>query len=99
MLGNQRLQISDFGKHNYTFSLKNGGNGFRLSLKEQRYGDENEYRTIQEKIMKDRASLDDVVQFQQLLDSRVKSLLASSPEDLFDVEWGRPMQQTNEMQN
>lgn len=98
-LGNQRLQISDFGKHNYTFSLKNGGNGFRLSLKEQRYGDENEYRTIQEKIMKDRAFLDDVVQFQQLLDSRVKSLLASSPEDLFDVEWGRPMQQTNEMQN
>lgn len=59
--------------------------------------DENEYRTIQEKIMKNRAPLDDVVQFQQLLDSRVKSLIASSPEDLFNVERGRPMQQTNEM--
>jgi formylmethanofuran dehydrogenase subunit E len=96
-LGNQRLKVFDFGKHNYTFSLKNGRNSLRLSLKEQRYGDENEYRTLEQKIMKDQVSLDDVVQFQQRLDSRVKRLFASFPEDLFSAEWVSPMQQTNEM--
>ncbi len=96
-LRNQDLKIFDFGKHNYTFSLKSGRNGLRLSLKEQRYGDENEYRTLEQKIMKDQSSLDEVVQFQQLLDSRVKRLLSSPPEDLFNAERVSPMQQTNEM--
>jgi len=84
-LGSQRLKVFDFGRHNYTFLLKNGQNGLRLSLKEQHYGDENEYRTLEQKIMKDQVSLDEVVQFQQLLDSRVKRLLSSLPEDLFNV--------------
>jgi formylmethanofuran dehydrogenase subunit E len=95
--GNQNLKIYDFGKHNYTFSLKNGQNGFRLSLKELHYGDEDEYQELEEKIIKDQTSLDNIVHFQGLLDSRVKRLLASPPEDLFNVEHVSPMQQTTEM--
>ena len=84
--GNQRLKIMDFGKHNYTFSFKNEQNGFRLSLRRQCYGDEDEYRRLEEKIVKDQVTLDEVVHFQKLLDNRVKQLLSVSPEDLFDVE-------------
>jgi formylmethanofuran dehydrogenase subunit E len=96
-LGNHRLRVFSFGKHNYTFSPRNGRNGFRLSLKELQYGDEDEYVALQKRIIKDQASLDDMVHFQGLLDSRIKRLLASGPEDLFKVEHVRPMQQTAEM--
>jgi len=95
--GNQRLKVFDFGKHNYTFSLKNGQNAFRLSLKEQSYGDENEYMALEQKIIKDQASLDEVVHFQGISDCRVKRLLASSVEDLFVVEPVRWMQPATEL--
>jgi len=95
--GNQRLRIYDFGKHNYTFSLKNGQNGFRLSLKELKYADEDEYETLEEKMIRDQACLNDLVQFQGILDNRVKRLLASCPEDLFKIENVRPMQQITEI--
>lgn len=96
-VGNQRLKVMDFGKHNYTFSFKNGQNGFRLSLKQQHYGDEDEYRVLEEKIIKDQVTLDEVVHFQKLLDSRVKQLLTLSPEDLFDLELIEPIPQSTEM--
>jgi len=96
-VGNQRLRVFDFGKHNYIFSLKNGQNGIRLSLKKLYYGDENEHQMLEEKIMKDQSSLDEVVHFQGLLDGRIKRLLASPAEDLFFVEPVRPMRSTNEM--
>jgi len=96
-VGNQRLKVLDFGKHNYTFSFKNGWNGLSLSLRGQRYGDEHEYRALEEKIMKDQSTMDEVVWFQGLLDSRVKQLLAFPPEDLFEVEWVTPIRETTEM--
>jgi len=95
--GNQRLKIFDFGKHNYTFLLKNEQHGFRLLLRDQQYGDENECQTLEEKIMKDQMSLDEVVHFQGLSDSRVKRLLASSIEDLFFMEPVRRIQPATEM--
>ena len=95
--GNQRLKVFDFGKHNYIFSLKDGKNGLRLSLREQRYGDEDEYQALEEKIIKDQTSLDNVVHFQRLLDSRIKRLIAYSVEDLFVVEPVRRMQPATEM--
>ena len=95
--GNQRLKVFDFGKHNYIFSLKNGQNGLMLSLKEQRYGDEDEYQALEEKIIKDQTSLDNMVHFQGLLDSRVKQLLSSPVEDLFVVEPVKRMQPATEM--
>ena len=69
--GNQRLKIMDFGKHNYTFSFKNGQKSFRLSLRHHRYGDEDEYERLEEKILKNRVTLNEVVYFQKLLDNRV----------------------------
>jgi formylmethanofuran dehydrogenase subunit E len=95
--GNKHLKIYDFGKHNYIFSLKNGQNGFRLSLKELHYGDEDEYQALEEKTIKDETSLDDVVHFQGLLDSRVKQLLSSSVDDLFVVEPVKRMHPATEM--
>lgn len=95
-VGNQRLQVMDFGKHNYTFLFKNGHNSTKLSLRRQRYGDEDEFRTLEQKIMKDQVTLEEVVDFQKLLDNRVKQLLALSPEDLFDIERIEPIQQPTE---
>jgi len=96
-VGNQRLQVMDFGKHNYTFSFKNEQKSVRLSLRRQRYCDEDEYRAFEQKIMKDQVTLDEVVHFQKLLDNRVKQLLSLSPEDLFDVERIKRIPQPTEM--
>ena len=84
-IGNQRLQIMDFGKHNYTIIGKNGQTGMKLSLRPQFYGDEEEFNDLERKINKNQVILDDVVYFQELLDSRVKHLLSFSPENLFNI--------------
>jgi formylmethanofuran dehydrogenase subunit E len=87
-MGNQALKVFDFGKHNYTFSRKNSSDGFTLRLRSHRYYNEHEYAVLEEKILKNETTLDEVVQFQQILDDRVSELLAYRPEDLFDVEVG-----------
>jgi len=96
-VGNQRLQVMDFGKHNYTFIGKNGQTGLKLSLRPQFYGDEEKYNGLEQKIINNQVILDDVVQFQELLDSRVKRLFSLSPEDLFDVESIEPRQKPTEL--
>lgn len=82
-LGNQGLKVFDFGKHNYTFLPGDAGNGFTLKLKPQCYGNEEEYEKLEERIVSNQITLDEVAQFQHLLDSRVLRLLSSDPEDLF----------------
>jgi len=84
-LGNQCLKVLDFGKHNYTFSVGNTEEGFTLRLKGFSYGDELEYEILEEKIVHNQISLDEVVKFQELLDGRVLKLLSSRPEDVFDL--------------
>lgn len=39
-LGNQSLREIDFGKHNYTFSTRTGGEGFALRLKRLAFDNE-----------------------------------------------------------
>lgn len=85
-VGNQRLQVMDFGKHNYTLSFQKAETGFRLSLKKQHFGDEEKYRQLEQNIMNNQVVMEDVVQFQKLLDSRVKYLLGLAPEDIFSVK-------------
>lgn len=85
-VGNQRLQIMDFGKHNYTLLFKKAEIGFRLSLKRQHFGDEKEYRVLEQKINNNQAVMEDVVQYQKMLDGRVKYLLGLVPEDIFSVK-------------
>jgi len=84
-LGNQRLLLIDYSKHNYTVMPNEG---LRFSLRPQRYGDEDEYEALEleEKIRTDRVTLEEVVRFQTLLDNRVKHLMERDPEELFETE-------------
>jgi formylmethanofuran dehydrogenase subunit E len=84
-LGNQRLVIYDFGKHNYTFMMKQNNFAIKLSLKEQHFGDEKIYFSLEDKIIKEEATLEDVAQFQRLIDGRVKALISLKPDELFEV--------------
>ena len=89
-LGNQRLKIMNFGKHNYTFLLKDKRKAFMLSLKKLGYGDEEEYRTLSGKIRSLEATIDEVVNFQRILDHRSKTLFELNLDELFhlkEVEW------------
>lgn len=85
-VGNQRLQVMDFGKHNYTLLSKKDETGFRLSLKKHHFGDEEEYSELEHKIKNNQVIMDDAVQFQKLLDGRVRYLLGLAPEDIFSVK-------------
>jgi len=92
-MGNQRLKILDFGKHNYTFMLKTKQKAFMLSLKKLRYNDEDEYRMLSDKIRNSEAAIDEVVNFQEILDNRSKMLLELNLDELFDlkeVAWESP---------
>ena len=95
-VGNQRLKVMDFGKHNYTVIVKNSKNSFRLSLAPQRYGDEDEYNRLEQKMLTNKFLLDDVLRLQLLLDERVKILFNQSPEVLFKVERIERAPQTTE---
>ena len=89
-MGNQRLKIMDFGKHNYTFMLKTKQKAFMLSLKKLRYNNDEEYRMLSNKIRNSGATIDDVVNFQRILDNRSKMLFELNLDELFDlkeVEW------------
>jgi formylmethanofuran dehydrogenase subunit E len=93
-LGNQRLKVMDFGKHNYTVIPKSASSGFRLILNIQTFEDENEYQHLSCKMLEKTILMDEVVQLQTLLDERVKYLLKQPPESLFRIEWtkkGQPL--------
>jgi formylmethanofuran dehydrogenase subunit E len=85
-VGNQALRVLDFGKHNYTFSTNNSEKNFMLRLRTLDYGDEASYQTFEHKIVENQITLDEVVEFQKLLDARVDRLLSSLPEELFDLD-------------
>ncbi len=86
-LGNKRLQVMDFGKHNYTFVLPGDRHmALRLSLKRPHYGDEDRYQGLWEKIRGLEATFDDVLEYQRLMDMRIKALFKWDLEDMFDLE-------------
>jgi formylmethanofuran dehydrogenase subunit E len=92
-IGNQRLKVMDFGKHNYTLTLKDKQKAFMLSLKKLRYNDEDEYRILSNKIRSSEATIDEVVSFQRILDNRSKKLLELNLDELFvlkEVAWESP---------
>ena len=98
-VGNQHLQIIDFGKHNYTLFSKKAGVGFRLSFKKQCFGDEKDYRKLERLIVDNLAVIEDVLQYQKLLDGRIKYLLGLGPEDIFSVKHVDPVPQSFETAN
>lgn len=92
-IGNQRLHILDFGKHNYSVYFKHDGKAIRLSMKPRHFGDEEEYEHLERKIWNNKATLDDVVRYQELVDNRILQISGISPQELFEVkeiEWNEP---------
>lgn len=85
-VGNQRLLVLDYGKHTYSLFCRDRGNGWRLRMRPQTYGDEERYAAMERKILNDQATLDDLLNFQRLLDTRIQHILALAPEELFSVE-------------
>jgi formylmethanofuran dehydrogenase subunit E len=99
-LGNLRLQVTDCGKHNYVLLSSNAQTGFRFSLRQPEYADGDLYEALEQKIMNNEVMLEEMVQFQELLDGRVKKLLALSPQELFEVKrielYQQPVQKGSE---
>jgi len=85
-VGNQRLLFMDYGKHNYTLLSRHSGRGWKLRLKAQYYGDEEIFHGLECKINENKALIEEVVHFQQLIDARVRQILELAPEDLFSIE-------------
>ncbi len=84
-MGNRRLTVINYGKHNYILVMKGGQPGRRLTLRPPDFGDAESYDDLANKIASDRATLDDVVTMQRMLDDRVRWLLARQPEELFAI--------------
>jgi len=92
-IGNQRLYILDFGKHNYSVYFKHDEKAIRLSMKPRRFGDEEEYEHLERKIRSNEATLDDVARYQELVDNRILQISDLTPQKLFEVkeiEWNEP---------
>lgn len=85
-VGNQRLMVMDFGKHTYTLFSRPENRGWRLTQRPFLYGDEEIFAALDEKIRKNQAILEDVTRFQQLIDARVRQILALLPEELFTIQ-------------
>lgn len=85
-VGNQRLLVMDVGKHTYTLFSRPKNRGWRLKQRPLLYGDEEIFAALDEKITNNQALLEDITRFQQLIDTRVKQILALLPEELFIIE-------------
>ena len=91
-IGNQRLHILDFGKHNYSVYFKHNAKAIRLSMKARRFGDEK-YEHLERKIRSNDATLDDVIRYQALVDNRILQISDLTPQKLFEIkeiEWNEP---------
>jgi formylmethanofuran dehydrogenase subunit E len=85
-VGNQRLMVMDFGKHTYTLFSRPESRGWRLKQKPLCYGDEDIFSSLEQKISSNQALFEDAIHFQQLIDARVRQILALLPEELFTIE-------------
>ena len=92
-VGNQRLMVMDYGKHNYTLSSLNKDKGWNFRMKTMNYGDEEAFYRLERKIINNNALLEDIVSFQKLIDERVRRIFALSPEELFILEPAQCAQQ------
>lgn len=85
-VGNQRLMVIDYGKHNYTLYSRHQDQGWSFKMIPLNFGDEGAFHKLEDKIINDDAQLEDIVLFQQLIDARVQHIFALSPEELFVIE-------------
>jgi formylmethanofuran dehydrogenase subunit E len=92
-VGNQRLLVMDYGKHNYTVYSRNKDKSWIFRMKAMNFSDEEAFYRLEGKIINNNALLEDIVSFQKLIDERVRRILASSPEELFILELTQCAQQ------
>lgn len=85
-VGNQRLMVMDYGKHNYSVYSRTKDKGWIFRMKVMNFGDEEAFYRLEGKIINNNALLEDIVSFQKLIDERVRRIFASSPEELFILE-------------
>lgn len=96
-IGNQRLMIMDYGKHNYTLYSRHRDKGWNFKMKAMNFGDEEAFHKLEGKIVNNNALLEDIVSFQKLIDERVRRIFALSPQELFLLEPTQyPQQQARE---
>ena len=95
-IGNQRLMVMDYGKHNYTLYCRHINKGWSFRMRAIDFGDEELFHRLETKIINNDALLEDIVLFQKLIDERVYKIFALSPEELFFVEPARFRQQQAE---
>jgi formylmethanofuran dehydrogenase subunit E len=92
-VGNQRLMVMDYGKHNYTLFSRNKDKGWIFKMKAMNFDDEEAFYRLEGKIINNNALLEDIVSFQKLIDERVRQIFSSSPEELFILESTQSAQQ------
>ncbi len=85
-VGNQRLMVMDYGKHNYTLYSQHQDIGWTFRLIDQNFADNENFHRLEEKILTDNALLENYISFQQMIDARVRQILDSSPDELFTIE-------------
>lgn len=85
-IGNQRLLVMDYGKHNYTLFSRPKNRGWKLKLKDISFDDEDLYQPLEKKISDNSAVFDDIVLFQQLIDARIRKIMSFEPNQLFLIE-------------
>ncbi len=92
-LGNQRLKIIDKGKHNYLVYFLNEMVSLKFAFKYSSFIDGIDFISIEKKILENNATIDDVIQYQDLIDNKITTLMNLSPSDVFNVEkiqWKEP---------
>ena len=85
-LGNQHLFIMDKGKHNYSIYFNKKREAIKFLLKPLIFGDEEEFSNLEKSILKNWATLDDVVRYQELLDNRIITILNLHPKEIFKTQ-------------
>ncbi|MFV0438155.1 MAG: FmdE family protein [Desulfopila sp.] len=85
-VGNQRLMVMDYGKHNYALYCRGTGQSWSFTMRAMTYGNEAGYQRLEEKIINNDATLDDIIAFQRLIDERVRRILSRAPRELFVLE-------------
>ena len=84
-LGNRGLQVEDWGKHTYQFILQRSGICLEAKLNSLPLPTSKveTMKDLEAKIMGKKATLDEVITYQTLLDEMIRGLINSNPEDLF----------------
>ncbi len=81
-LGNRRLLVEDWGRHNYRFTLLASGEGVELKLRLRRIYHE-ELQRLEEKVALGEATIEDLALYQILVDEKVKMLVSMDADRIY----------------